>query len=293
MAVRPDALPPGGASLHVRGEAELLINILHYVALGSYLAAAGLLGASFIRGSRDLPVGATALLGLGFLAHLAGLIAYSVEWGEPPLVGLGPSLSTLAFIIALGALSLATLRAVSPLGLVLLPLVVLLTAVAIWSGVRPSGEHMAFRGLWFALHVLFAFVGYAALALAFAAGLMYLLQFRELKSKHFGAVFRFFPALDTLDRVGRRALLVGFPALSLALVLGWAWTARFQHSFEVRNPKVMWGVLTWAIFVAALLARRGSGRQGHRAALASVLGFALIVASYVWIRVQTPGAAFL
>ncbi|MBA2571892.1 MAG: cytochrome c biogenesis protein CcsA [Gemmatimonadetes bacterium] len=271
----------------------MLIHILHYVAFGGYLAAAGLLGLSFVRGSRDLPVGATLSLGVGFAAHAAGLVAYSIEWGELPLVGLGPSLSTLALIIALGALSLATLRAVSPLGLVLLPLVVVLVGTAMWSGVRPSGEHLAFRGLWFALHVLFAMVGYAALALAFAAGLMYLLQFRELKSKHFGAVFRFFPALDTLDRVGRRALLVGFPALTLALVLGWAWTARFQHSLEVRNPKVLWGVLSWTIFVAALLARKGSGRQGRRAALASVLGFALIVASYLWIRVQTPGAAFL
>lgn len=271
----------------------MLIPIFHYVALGGYLAAAGLLGASFVRGGRNLPVGATVSLALGFAAHVAGLVVYAMEWGEPPLVGLGPSLSTLALIIALGALSLATLRAVSPLGLVLVPLVVVLIGAALWSGVRPSGEHLAFRGLWFVLHVVFALVGYAALALAFAAGLMYLLQFRELKSKHFGAVFRFFPALDTLDRVGKRALLVGFPALSLALVLGWAWTARFQHSLDVRNPKVMWGVLSWGIFVAALLARRGAARPGHRAALASVLGFALIVASYLWIRVQTPGAAFL
>ena len=271
----------------------MLTDVLHYIALACYLAAAGLLGASFARQGRELPGGTTVWLAAGFLFHAGALVAYGFQWSELPLVGLGPSLSTLALIIALGSLGMATLGAVGPLGLVLLPLVVLLVAASLWSGVQPSGEHLAFRGLWFALHVLFAFIGYAALALAFAAGLMYLLQFRELKSKRFGAVFRFFPPLDTLDRVGERALMIGLPALSLALVLGWAWTARFQHSLEVRNPKLIWGVLSWIIFVAALLARRGSARHGRRAALVSVLGFAVVVASYLWIRIQTPGAAFL
>lgn len=271
----------------------MLINILHYIALACYLSAAGLLVASFARHGRQLPWGTTVLLAAGFLAHACALVAYSLHWGELPLVGLGPSLSTLALIIALGSLGVATLGPMGPLGLILLPLVVVLVTAALWSGIQPSGEHMAFGGLWFTLHVLFAFVGYAALALAFAAGLMYLLQFRELKSKHFGAVFRFFPPLDTLDRVGHRALLIGLPALSLALVLGWAWTARFQHTLEVRNPKLIWGVLSWVILLAALLARRGSARHGRRAALVSVLGFALVVASYLWIRIQTPGAAFL
>ncbi len=62
----------------------MLIHILHYVAFGSYVAAAGLLGVSFVRGSRELPAGATVSLAVGFAAHLAGLVAYGIDWGELP-----------------------------------------------------------------------------------------------------------------------------------------------------------------------------------------------------------------
>ena len=118
----------------------------------------------------------------------------------------------------------------------------------------------------------FAFVGYAGLTVAFAAGLMYLLQFRELKSKHFGAIFRFFPPLETLDRLGRRGLLVGFPFLTLAVLVGWAWTARF-HGVVAPGSRSSSGCSSpgWSSW-RAILARLGGGRRGHRGALASVIG---------------------
>jgi HemX protein len=110
-----------------------------------------------------------------------------------------------------------------------------------------------------------------------------------LKTKHFGPVFRFFPPLDTLDRLGRRALLVGLPFLTLALLVGWAWSARF-HPLAPGNPKVIWGVLTWFVFAAALGVRAGGGRGSHRAALASVLGFAVVVVAYLLLRLASAPA---
>jgi HemX protein len=138
------------------------------------------------------------------------------------------------------------------------------------------------------LHVVFAFVGYVGLTVAFAAGLMYLLQFRELKSKHFGAIFRFFPPLETLDRLGRRGLFVGFPFHTLALVLGWAWTARFHGLAAPDGYKLVWVILSWVVFVVAILARLGGGRPSHRGAVASVVGFVVVVVLYLLLRAQLP-----
>ena len=270
-----------------------MVLVLHAVALTGYAFAAGLLAVSFARGGRDRVSGLVAVLGIALLAHASSFAMYLADWRELPLVGIGPSLSVLAFLIALGSLGVAVFGGLGPLGLVLLPLVVLVGGIAAWMGIEPSGQPLAFRGPWFAMHVVLAFLGYAGLALAFAAGLMYLLQFRELKSKRFGAVFRFFPPLDTLDRVGQRALLAAFPALTLGLVLGWAWTFRFAGSLEIRNPHVLSGVLAWVVIALALAARAGRGRQGHRAAVASVFGFAVVVVSYVLFRVQSPEAGFL
>jgi HemX protein len=269
--------------------------VLHLAAVGLYALTAALLGVSFARDHRGLPRIASALLAVAVVAHLAALAAFTREWHELPLVGLGPSLSMLGLLVALGSLGVATLGRTGPLGLILVPVAAAIAAVAQVVGVRPGGEIMDFRGPWFVLHVGLALLGYAALAVAWAAAVMYLLQWRQLKGKRFGAVFRFFPPLDTLDRIGRWALIAGLPMLSAALLLGWAWTERFGHPMSPANPKVVWGVLSWLAFAAALGARAGGGRTAWRAALATVLGFALVVISYLLLRVGTahPGGSFL
>jgi HemX protein len=267
---------------------------LHLVALVLYAIAAVLMGVSFARNDRRLPLIASASLGIGLVLHGWGLFSFTTLWRELPLVGLGPFLSTLAFLVAVGTLIASTLGHALTVGLVLIPLVVLLVGVAAGVGVAPAGDPQAFQSIWFVLHVLFALVGYVGLTVAFAAGLMYLLQFRELKSKHFGAIFRFFPPLETLDRLGRLGLIVGFPFLTLSLLVGWAWTARFQGVTIPEISKLAWVIVSWFVFVGAFVARMGGGRRGHRGAVASVLGFLLVVIVYLVVRVQSShGGAFL
>jgi len=272
-----------------------MVLALHGLALGFYVAGAAGLAAALARGRGSVPPWCLVVVVAGVLCHGAGLGAFAAAFGELPLVGIAPSLSSLGFVIAVLATGAGALGEGRPLGLVLVPLVALLVAVALGLGLEPAGEELSFRGPWFALHVVLAFLADAGLAVAFAAGLLYLLQFRALKGKRFGRVFRFLPSLGTLDRVGRRALAIGFPALSLAIVLGWAWTVRFQRTFAVRDPEVIWALLTWVVFAAALGARRAGGAQrDRRGALVSVIGFVFVVLMYVVLRLSmAEGRVFL
>lgn len=263
-----------------------MIGILHLGSFALYGVAGTLLGFSLAREARRLPSIASLLMALALALHAFALADYTSSWDQLPLVGLGPSLSTLSFLIGLGTLIVATLGNAATVGLVLIPLVAIFTGVAVFVGIAPSGDPEVFQGGWGALHVLFALIGLAGLAVGSGAGLMYLLQFRELKSKHFGAIFRFFPPLETLDRLGRIGMLVGFPFLSIAVVLGWAWTANFQLPDAPGNPKMVWVILSWGVFLAALLARLGQGRKGKRGAIASVAAFVVVVALYVLLRLQ-------
>lgn len=265
---------------------------LYIGALSAYVAASLVLMRSLAGGERTAPRLGAALGAAGVCVHVGAAVAFTTTFGELPLVGLGASLSTLALLMALWATPPLFLRDSRPLGVVLLPLAALLLGAGLLLGMEPMPAFQRFRGLWFELHVLLTMTGYACFAGAFAAALLYLLQHRELKDKRFGRVFRFLPPLDTLQRWQRRALEVGLPALSLGLLVGWAWTERFERTVGPLDPKVVWGLLTWVLLGAALLAQIGSARR-RRGALVSVVGFVVVVLLYVVLRVSEPGRFFL
>jgi HemX protein len=273
----------------------MIATTLLAAALVLYLGASGTLVASFAGGRGVATRTGTSLTMGAVLLHGLALVAFVVQHAELPLVGLAPSLATLAFLIAIYLFATSLTAESRSVGIVLVPFITVLLAISLVIGVAPTGQAVAFRGAWFYLHVVLAFVGYAGLAIAFAAGLLYVLQFRELKGKRLGRVFRFFPSLPVLDALNRRALTLGFPALTLALLLGWAWAVRFQPSFGLSEPQVIWGIFSWFVF-ALLLGVRAlrSANVQRRAALATIVGFVLVVVSYLLLRVfLTGGRVFL
>jgi ABC-type transport system involved in cytochrome c biogenesis permease subunit len=89
------------------------------------------------------------------------------------------------------------------------------------------------------------------------------------------------------------AAVTGFTLLTLALGLGWAWTVHFRNSLESGDPKILWAVFTWGVILAAVVLRLGKKGAPTRGAAASVVGFVLIVAAYVVVRVAMGGTSFL
>lgn len=269
--------------------------MIHYVALLLYIFALTLWVRSLLAGGRGkMALAAFGIAAAGVTAHSVALARFTMLHGELPLVGLAPSLSTLALVIGVGLLATIGLGEVRRVGIVLIPLVILMEGLAVVLGVQPAAGALDFQGAWFALHVTLAFAGFGGMAVAFSASVLYLLQFSTLKAKRLGPAFRFLPPLATLDRLGRIGLVAGFVTLTLGLALGWAWTVRFRHSLQQTDPKVWWGVLTWAVFVAALVVRGKGSQNERRGALATVAGFTVVVVSYVVLRLVTAsGGVFL
>ena len=132
---------------------------------------------------------------------------------------------------------------------------------------------MAWRGPWLVGHVLTVLGGYASLLLASVAAAMYLLQFRALKQKEFGNVFRFFPSLESLDRMNRIGLAVGLSTLAVGLLVGWSLTLTFEREFSLTDRDVAFGLITWTAYAAALAARGLPERWGPKTATVSVVAF--------------------
>ena len=171
--------------------------------------------------------------------------------------------------------------------LVAAPLAALPTTFANIIGLTPGREPPGVKGLWLFAHIALSFVGIAAFATAAAAGTMYLIERRELKSRRFGAIFRFFPPLATLDRVNHLAAIAGWLGLTLGVVLAGAYSIAYR---EMNLPQLMWGTGAWVAVSGIAVGRVIGGWQARRAAVYSSVTFMAVLVLYVAIRVAGPAA---
>jgi HemX protein len=266
--------------------------IAHFVAITFYLGAAALAATPFARPVGAPVRGVAAILAAGILAHAGGLLAYASRVGQLPLTGLGPSLSFAGLVLAITLLVVELAAKDVSLTLVAAPLAAMPTLFGILVGLAPGVEPEGARGVWLFAHIALSFVGIAAFGTAAAAGCMYLVERRELKSRRFGAVFRFFPPLDTLDRVNHVAAVAGWLALTLGVVLAVTYSLAYR---EMSVLKVIWATGAWLAVGGIALGRVVGGWQARRAAIYSSVSFAAVVVLYVAFRMaeSNGGGRFL
>lgn len=232
-----------------------------------------------------------ALAAAAVAAHFVALVGYAHVAGTLPLAGLGPSLSSLAFLVGLLVLATLWLTREPSFVLVALPLVVAPLAVAVLGEAAPAAAAPAALGPWFDLHVAASLLGLALLAVAFVAAALYVLQHRALKQRRFGVIFQFFPPLEQLDRLNHLALLAGFPALTVGILLAVGVAGRAGEGLGVSPAHLGWGLASWAVLGGVAVLRFLGRLRGRRAALASIAGFLLIAAAYLVLLATGGGQA--
>lgn len=135
----------------------------------------------------------------------------------------------------------------------------------------------ALNSYWIYIHVSVTLLSYAAFAMAGGLGMMYLLKERaELKGKRTGIVASF-PDLETIDELGYKAIMVGFPLLAFGIILGAMWANYAWGGYWSWDPKETWSLIVWLIYGAYIHARMTRGWEGRRAAIYSIFGFLMVI----------------
>jgi cytochrome c-type biogenesis protein CcsB len=142
----------------------------------------------------------------------------------------------------------------------------------------------ALQSVWMALHVPLIFASYAAFANAFAVGLAYFIQERQIKSRKPGALCYRLPALEDLDRLIFCLIAAAFPLLTLGLVLGAFWAHGAWGRAWGWDAKEIWALATWLIYLVYLHMRVVAGWRGRRTAALSLVGFAMVIFTYVGVN---------
>ena len=245
------------------------------LAIVGYVCAMGLALAYLIqRHELTHRLASIATLG-GWACHTMALVLRAVEIGRPPLASLPDALSMAVWVVVLLEMIVERRGGVKVLGAFVLPVVVLLAVKA--STALPGVLGPALGSAWVWVHIALALVGIAAFVLNFAGALMYLLQERQLKAKRPGAFYYRLPALETLDHLTYRTLALGFPFLTVALILGAAWARTAWGSVFAFDPLALLSFVAWTIYAGTLAGRSAGGWHGRRAAYFAIIGFAALV----------------
>jgi len=159
------------------------------------------------------------------------------------------------------------------LGLIALPVALglLLYATTIPATSEPLVPALQ-NNLLLTTHVAVAIVAYGTFSVAFAAAVLYLIR---------PLVGRWpLPRPEVLDEISYRAVVIGFPFLTLTIVLGAVWANVAWGTYWSWDPKETASLVTWLIYGAYLHARVVRGWRGQRAAWLLVLGFAATLFTY-------------
>jgi len=173
-----------------------------------------------------------------------------------PIRTLPQVLVFLGWSMALFYLAIGTSYRLSLMGAFTAPVVLLLQVAAVFI---PAGKIDPVRGVdpWIETHASLSLVAYGALGLSCIAGIMYLVQERQLKSRHPSAIFHELPPVTTLAVTVRRLLLAGFVVLTVSFAAG------FLAHTPIPKVKICFSALIWLLY-AGLLADSWSGRLGNR-----------------------------
>jgi ABC-type uncharacterized transport system permease subunit len=217
---------------------------------------------------------------LGMVFHLVSLTEGVFLTDHVTLAMVHNSESLLAFLImTVFMITYLIYQTTSP-GIIVFPLVFLLTFMA---ATRQQPFLLLSPGMrqgWLDAHIALIFVGYAALILSFCASLLYLIQQRSLKSKRSSGILSRLPALEEIDQIGYRSLLLGFPFMTLGLVAGSVVAESVYGRVDFQDPKILLSLLMWAVYLVMVYTRWIAGWRGRKAAVLASVAFAAAIVAW-------------
>jgi len=232
---------------------------------------------------------ATALGWLGLGANTAALIARGIAAGRVPYVTMYEYLMAFAWAVAAVYLVFewryAAARAdIRPAGALALLLAVGLLG---YGSSLPSEFKQAetllpvLKSNWLIFHVFTAVIGYGAAGVATALAVLFLLRNRWPGPDSW---LRRLPAPAVLDQAAYRCIVFAFPFLALVNITGAIWAYDAWGRFWGWDPKETWSLITWLVYAFYLHARLRSGWRGAKANWVAIIGFAVIMFTFVGVN---------
>jgi ABC-type uncharacterized transport system permease subunit len=211
-------------------------------------------------------------IGLGFAFQTAFLWIRGRELERCPITNLFEVFIFIAWSVALIYMLVGPVYRLSLMGAFTAPLVLLLQGFALIAPIDVRHPAQLAANSWLEFHASVSLVAYGAFALACIAGVMYLLQERQLKTHQLHSIFYHLPPLANLFAAITRLLWWGFALYTAGIVSG------FFTGHPLPRIQVGAAIALWLLYGAILQARHLKWLAPTRVAALCIIGFSAALA---------------
>ena len=224
----------------------------------------------------------------GFACQTAFLYVRGSQLGRCPLTNLFEVLIFLSWSMVLFYLLIGPTYRLSLLGVFTSPAVFVFQLIALLApATDPHSITKITPNPYMELHAAVSIMAYGAFALAGVAGVMYLVQERQLKTHHLTSIYHALPPIRDLAIANRGLILAGFALLTIGIGAAFG----IPGILETHRVKLSWSIGVWllyAIILGAELRHRISPRRG---AWFSVAAFGIVLCTLWGIDFLTVSTA--
>ncbi|WP_449064287.1 c-type cytochrome biogenesis protein CcsB [Planomonospora algeriensis] len=139
---------------------------------------------------------------------------------------------------------------------------------------------VALNSYWIAIHVSAAIIASGLFIVAGACGVIFMI--RHEAADHL-------PSRQELERVAHRAIVIGFPIWTFAVIAGALWADKAWGRYWGWDPKEIWAFITWIVYAGYLHARATAGWKGRAAMIVQLVAFACLLFNLIGVNIFIGG----
>lgn len=128
------------------------------------------------------------------------------------------------------------------------------------------------QSLLLSIHVASAVVAYGTLTIGFSAAILFLIKHHRNST--------WLPDKEVLNSMSYQSVVIGFPFLTLTIVLGALWADIAWGRYWGWDPKETASLVTWLLYAAYIHARLIRGWKGIKTATLLIVGFGAILLTF-------------
>jgi cytochrome c-type biogenesis protein CcsB len=241
------------------------------IAFWAYLIASLILFAWLIIRKNAVAGTAVGIVIAGLLIHAFAIAGRSIISGHFPTTSMYEYLAVFSWASALSFVVFYFTTRQAFLGVIVVPVAFLLIVLASMFPSHIDNQLVpALQSYWLVIHVSMAALAEGAFAVAFGAGVLYLIR-PLFGPEEEGS---FMPSQDKLDRIGYAAVSIGFPLFTIgALIAGAIWAQKAWSVWWSWDPKEVASLIVFIIATLYLHARHARGWKGTRTAVLQIIIF--------------------